>query len=150
MIERLAAASLMLLGAIPGDAQPHDALRQAMANYERAQIGADRAALNGLLADDYLLVNSGGDREDKKTFIADLVDPTFKLKPYTIEHPVIRRWRGGAVSAGIAHETGTSTGKSFDACIRFADTWKKVGGRWEVAFTQVAKMPPPTATGCGT
>jgi hypothetical protein len=149
MIARLSAASLLLLGAAPALGLPRDALRQAMANYEQAQIGADRIALNRLLADDYLLVNGGGDREDKKTFIADLVDPNFKINPYRIERPILRRWSNGAVSAGIAHETGTSGGKAFDACIRFADTWKLIDGHWRVAFTQVARMPQPTAGKCG-
>jgi len=131
-------------------AKPLGPLQRAMRDYEKAQIAGDRAALNRLLAEDYLLVNGGGGREDKKAFIADLVDPAFKMAPYTIEHPALRRWKSGAVSAGIAHETGTSDGKPFDACIRFADTWKLVSGLWQVAFTQVARMTPPRAGQCGT
>lgn len=150
MIARTLTTAIILFVGSPAVAQPRDKLQQAIADYEKAQIAGDRPALNRLLAEDYLLVNGGGGREDKKAFISDLVDPAFKLAPYTIDHPVLRRWKSGAVSAGIAHETGTSDGKPFDACIRFADTWKQEGGHWQVAFTQVARMTPPTAGQCGT
>lgn len=148
MMTRLALSTLMLATATSAATLKEYAFGRAMDDYEKAQIGGDRAALNRLLADDYMLVNSSGVREDKHAFIADLTDPHFKMQPYSIEHHIVRKWATGAVSAGIAHETGTSDGKPFDACIRFADTWKLVDGRWQVVFTQVARMPPPTTAGC--
>ena len=57
MIIGWAAAALLLPGpahqpAIPGD------LARAVREYDEAQVHSDRAALNRLLADDYLLINS--------------------------------------------------------------------------------------------
>jgi TPR repeat protein len=134
-------------GALDEEGAPPD-LAKATHAYEQAQMSGDRAALERLLADDYMLVSSGGGREGKAEFIGDLTAPDFKLKPYVIQAHVLRAWAGGAVSAGVARQTGTSGGQPFDACIRYADTWKLERGAWRVVFTQVARAPAPGPEGC--
>jgi hypothetical protein len=123
-------------------------LTLAMDAYEQAQMKGDRGALERLLAPDYMLVSGGGQREGKAEFIADLTAADFKLDPYAIQAHVLRVWPGGAVSAGVARLAGMSAGKRFDSCIRYADTWKRENGRWQVVFTQVARAPAPGANGC--
>lgn len=123
-------------------------LETAIDAYERAQITGDGAALKRLLADDYLLITSGGDQENKQAFISDLVAPDFKLDPYVIQGQVRRLWANGAVIAGVARQRGMSGGKPFDACIRYADTWKLTSAGWQVVFTHVARGTPPTTSGC--
>ena len=44
--------------------------------------------------------------------------------------------------AGLVHITGHASGKPFNAAFRFADIWAKRGGRWQVVFTEVTKLPP--------
>ena len=57
------------------DADPHAQLpaelRQAAADFDRAQLHSDAAELQRLLADDYVLYNSQGRIEDKADFIRD-------------------------------------------------------------------------------
>lgn len=129
-------------------ASRHPWLDEAIQRYERAQISGDRAALQALLADDYLLVTGGGDHEDKQAFIADLTAPDFKLEPYVIQGPVRRIWASGAVVAGVARQKATSGGKSFDGCIRYVDVWKLTRAGWQVALTHVARMAAPGPAGC--
>lgn len=147
---RTAALALFTLATATASAAPSSPrpLDRAVERYERAQISGDRAALEAVLADNYLLVTGGGDREDKRAFIADLTAPDFKLEPYVIQAPVRRVWANGAVVAGIARQRGTSGGKPFDGCIRYADVWRLTRAGWQVAFTQVARMPPPGPQGC--
>jgi hypothetical protein len=123
-------------------------LARAMDAYEQAQMKGDRGALERLLAADYMLVSGSGQREGKAQFIADLTAPDFKLEPYSIQAHLLRVWPEGAVSAGVARLAGMSGGKRFDSCIRYADTWKREAGRWQVVFTQVARAPAPGAEGC--
>lgn len=136
-----AAAALALFASSPAmaAASGDEKLDAAVQAYEKAQMNGDRAALEQLLSEDYLLVNSGGAHESKAQFIADLTAPGFKLDPYGIQAPFRRVWADGAVVGGIAHLAGTDGGQRFDACIRYADVWKRDGERWVVVFTHVAR-----------
>ena len=118
------------------------ALAEAMRAYDKAQVDGNGRALQHLLAGDYLLVNSGGQVEDKAQFIADQKAPGYRLNPYVVRAPVLRVWSGGAVAGGVARLTGTDGGKPFSACLRFADVWSLRKGRWQVAFTQASRADP--------
>lgn len=118
-------------------------LAQAVAAYDRAQIEGDGKALGRLLADDYVLVNSQLQVEDKAEFIRDCTAPGWKLQPFVVEQEIVRHWRDGAVLGGVATLQGTSEGKPFTARLRFADIWRKRDGRWQVVYTQAARDPAP-------
>lgn len=116
-------------------------LASAAADYDRAQVKGDRALLNRLLADDYHLVNGGGQVESKEQFVSESVDPAFRLAPFVVENPIETVWRDGAVLAGEVHLEGQDHGKPFVAHFRFADIWRKRDGVWQVVFTQVTRLP---------
>ena len=116
-------------------------LRKAADEYDLAQQKGDRALLERLLADDYLLVNSGGEVENKSQFVAESVSPSFRLNPYKVEDEVIRVSADQAVLGGRTTLSGTSDGKPFTANMRFADIWRKNKGRWQVTYTQVTRIP---------
>jgi uncharacterized protein DUF4440 len=117
-------------------------LASAAADYDKAQVKGDETLLNRLLADDYHLVNGGGQVESKEQFVAESVDPAFKLEPYVVENPIETVWTDGAVLAGEVHLRGQDHGKPFTAHLRFADIWRKRNGVWQVVFTEVTRLPP--------
>src|SRR2546421_6228400 len=86
--------SLGAKGGLPAD------LASAAADYDRAQVKGDKTLLNRLLADDYHLVNGGGQVESKEQFVSESVDPAFKLEPFVVENPIETVWTDGAVLAG--------------------------------------------------
>jgi len=116
-------------------------LAAAVHAYDQAQIDSNRAELERWLADDYLLVNSSGATESKAQLIADYTAPGFDLEPFIIEQPVEKVWNNGAVMGGIATLRGTDSGKRYEVRLRFADTWAKRNGRWQVIYTQVSRAP---------
>ena len=130
----------LLLAAAAAAAIPAD-LAAAVHGYDQAQIRGNKAELERWLADDYLLVNSSGQIETKAQLIADYTAPGFKIEPFTIEQPVEKAWGDGAVMGGIATLRGTDGGKRYEVRLRFADTWAKRNGRWQVIYTQVSKAP---------
>jgi hypothetical protein len=130
---------LLLLAAAAAHLPPD--LAVAVAAYDKAQIDSNRAELERWLADDYLLINSSGKTETKAQLIADYTAPGFDLEPFTIEQPVEKVWKDGAVMGGIATLRGTDGGKRYEVRLRFADIWAKQNGRWQVVYTQVAKAP---------
>jgi hypothetical protein len=130
----------LLIVAAAASAVPPD-LAAAVHGYDRAQIDGNRKELERWLADDYLLLNSSGKTETKAELIADYTAPGFKLEPFTVEQPVEKVWKDGAVMGGIATIKGTDGGQRFEMRLRFADIWAKRNGRWQVIYTQVAKAP---------
>jgi hypothetical protein len=132
--------SLGAKGGLPAD------LAAAAADYDRAQVKGDKALLNRLLADDYRLVNGGGQVESKDQFIAESVDPAFTLDPFVVENPIETVWSDGAVLAGEVHLSGKDHGKPFRAHFRFADVWRKRDGQWQVVFTEVTRLPADKST----
>jgi ketosteroid isomerase-like protein len=119
------------------------ALANAVAEFDRAQMQGDGAALGRLLADDYVLFNSRAQVEDKAAFIRDYTAPGSSMKPFTVEDEVVRYWPGGAVLGGVVTLQGTSAGKPYTARLRFADIWAERDGRWQVVFTEATRVPGP-------
>ena len=110
--------------------------------YDEAQIHGDKPALEDLLADDYVLVNSRGQRQSKADLIGDYTKPGFKLEPFTVEEPVELVWSDGAVMGGVATLHGVDDGQSFEVRLRFSDIWAKRQGKWRVIYTHASREPP--------
>jgi len=130
----------LLLAAAASAHVPPD-LAAAVHGYDKAQVDGDRKQLERWLADDYLLVNSSGATETKAQLIADYTAPGFDLEPFTVEQPVEKVWKDGAVMGGVATIRGTDGGKRYEMRLRFADIWAKRNGRWQVVYSQVSKAP---------
>jgi ketosteroid isomerase-like protein len=108
--------------------------------YDLAQVNGDRAALERLVADDYVLVNGAGQVQDKARLIADYVAPGFKLDPFTIEEPVEKVLGDTAILGGRVKMTGVDGGQRFSLVVRFVDTWAKRDGQWRVVYSQVTRV----------
>ena len=138
----LAAAALLAPGLALADPLPADLAAAAHA-YDAAQVNGDRAALERLVADDYVLVNGAGQVQDKARLIADYVAPGFKLDPFTIEAPVEKVLGDTALLGGRVNMTGMDGGQRFALVVRFVDTWAKRDGQWRVVYSQVTRVAKP-------
>lgn len=116
-------------------------LAAAAVLFDKAQVSGDGATLREVLADDYLLVNSRGEHENKADFIRDYTAPGFTFAPFKIEQQVIRVWADGAVLGGVADAHGMSDGKPYAMRLRFTDIWAKRNGKWQVIFTDASRAP---------
>ncbi len=114
-------------------------LTEAVHAYDDAQVKGDRAVLQRLLADDYVLINSSGREESREEFIADLTAPGYKLEPYKVLHPIVRTSADSAIEGGVALLKGLDGGKPFEVCLRFVDVWSLRGDGWKVGYSQAAR-----------
>lgn len=135
LLALLAAAAVSVSGALPAD------LEKAAHDYDRAQVTSNRAELERLIADDYVLHNSQGKVQDKASFIADQVAPGYRLDPFKIEEPVEKVMGDTAILGGVARAKGTAGGEAFDVRLRFIDVWRKRDGVWRVVFSQATRAP---------
>lgn len=124
-------------GTLPPD------LAAAAHAYDAAQVNSDRAALERLVADDYVLVNGAGAVQSKADLIRDYMAPGFKLDPFTIEAPVEKVHGDVALLGGRVNMTGTDGGQRFALTVRFVDTWAKRDGQWRVVYSQVTRVAKP-------
>jgi len=133
----LAAPALAQAAPLPAD------LAAAAHAYDAAQVNGDRAALERLVADDYVLVNGAGQVQDKARLIADYVAPGFKLDPFAIEEPVEKVLGDTALLGGRVNMTGVDSGQRFALVVRFVDAWARRDGQWRVVYSQVTRVAKP-------
>jgi ketosteroid isomerase-like protein len=141
LLSCLGFASVAIAAGIPAD------LRKAVEDYDHAQVNADGAELRRLVADDYVLVNSGGKVQSKSELIADYLTPGYRIEPFKVLEPIENAWNDGAVMGGLVHLKGTSEGKPFAVTLRFADIWARRNGKWQVVYTHVSVPPQPSSSG---
>jgi hypothetical protein len=133
-------AALMSAQGVWAAALPPDLAAAAKA-YDAAQLHSDKAELERLLAPDYRLFNSGGQVQDKASFIADSTAPGFKMAPFHVEEPLEQVMGETALLGGVATLSGTDGGKPFSTRLRFMDVWALRAGHWMVVFTQATRVP---------
>jgi len=119
---------------------PND-LATAAIDYDVAQFKSNRAELDRLLADDYVLFGTGGRTQTKADSLADAGAPPGTNKSVVISQQVKRAWQNGAVLAGVVDASEVRDGKRTAIKARFADVWARRKGRWQVIFTQIELIP---------
>ena len=149
---RLAAAMLLFLVAACGaPADPAattttpEGYREAAAAFDAAIAAKDQAALQRLIADDFLWVRGSGAMGDKGAFIAALAAPSIRIEPFEPAEP---RWITSGDSALLAATNtlrGTADGEPFVDRHRFADHWLRRDGTWQLVYAQVTPAPEAPA-----
>lgn len=116
-------------------------LAKAVKDYDQGQTHNDIPALERLVTDDFVLVNSNATVENKQQFLADFNLPGFRIDPYVMEERVTKVWSNAAVIAGRVHLSWTQDGKHQTRLLRMVYVWAKRDGRWQVTFAQVTRVP---------
>lgn len=120
------------------------ALASAAQRYDWAQEGkGNRAELERLVADDYVLVRASGKVTNKAGLIELVCHPGSYTNPYTVETPFVRDLGSTVILGGWVHLSGTDNGTPFDQQARFADIWHKGPKGWQLTFTQVTLADHP-------
>ena len=104
-----------VLLAAPGFAwaQTSPDLARSAHEYERAQIEGDAAALERLIAPDFVLVGGDGSRVGKAAHIAEFTAPQLELDPVVVRDAVEHVWADGAALGGTVDVVGTFDGAPF-------------------------------------
>lgn len=126
------------------EAPPPDhraSLETAAQRYEDAQIAGDAAALQELIADDYVLVGSDGARQNKAELIAFWTADGFDPAPVTVSEPVEHIWSDGAALGGTVTLAWTQSGAPVSVSIRYVDVWALRDGEWRVVYGQSTRVP---------
>lgn len=109
--------------------------------FDQAQLHQDRAAMEKMIADDLVYIDGSGKRQGKQAFIDGWMTPGDRYDPIVLVDRVIVAL---GPDAGVANAetvlSGVSGGQRFSSHFRFADTFRRTGGRWQVAHIQVTRI----------
>jgi ketosteroid isomerase-like protein len=132
------AALLALAVAAPTDDSGVLAFADA---FDRAQLAQDAAALNEMVADELVFIDGSGKRQGKKEFIAGWTSPGDRFDPVVLlDRKVVPLGSDAAIVNAETTLGGTSGGQRFASRIRFADTFRRVSGKWRAVHIQVTPI----------
>jgi ketosteroid isomerase-like protein len=92
----------------------------------------DVAAMNSLLADDFVITVEDGNIFSKSGYIAHVGDSDNKVTLSEMSDLKVRVHADVAVVTGVYHEKGTTKGKPYEFHDRLTDVWLLADSRWQV------------------
>ncbi|HYG30838.1 MAG TPA: nuclear transport factor 2 family protein [Allosphingosinicella sp.] len=125
---------LALLAASCGSARERDeqGLRAANAAYDRAIVAGDRAALERILAPDYVYITAEATIRDRAGTIAQLTSGRVRIRSSGSEDVRVR-WLGRvAVVTGRFNGEVTAGGRTFPHSERYTSLWTRGDDGWHL------------------
>lgn len=92
----------------------------------------DIAAMDSLLADDFIITVEDGSTFSKPGYIAHNGDSALRVELSDMSDLQVRMHGNTAVVTGTYHEKGTEKGNPYEYRDRFTDVWMNLNGRWQV------------------
>lgn len=127
-------------------ASHHDAdvaqLEKLSDAWDAAIVRKDEAAVAANMADDFRIIDGTASIQDKRAFVADIVDPKLTIHPYEVEDFEVRVYGDTALLSGRTHMTGRYDGKPFESNYRYIDIYVRRHGAWKIVSVQITKIPP--------
>ena len=96
--------------------------------YERGDV----AAMDSLLATDYIITVEDGTTFSKPGYIAHNGNATVHVELSDMTDLKVRMHGKTAVVTGAYHEKGTEKGKAYEYHDRFTDVWANNEGKWQL------------------
>jgi ketosteroid isomerase-like protein len=129
---------------VPASAQSPAAADQEILKLERAYDDAflkkDRAAMERLLADDFVYVHSNGTMTNRTQEIEETISADVKWTASKLDDLKVRVYGDVAVVTGVQTLTGSAKGYVSGAR-RFTNVWVRRNGRWQTVGGQSTLAP---------
>ena len=143
----IAVASLLASGAsilahAPAFAQGGDAaaVAEAVSNLTKAMLGADKAKLDALTADQLSYGHSAGKIEDKAVFVDVVASKKTVYKSIELSNQTVSVVGNNAiVRHSWVSQSGTGDGKWNESKIGVLQVWQKQGSDWKLLARQAFK-----------
>jgi peptidylprolyl isomerase len=135
--------------AAPGRGQPIT-IKQTVIDLESRWLDAikqrDAAALDRLLAEDYISTNHDGAVSDKAGVLESIESGDFYIEAVNVEDRQVRVYGNTALITGHARWSGKLRGKQSAGSIRHSQLWVKRLGRWQAVSWQATPVLAKGAT----
>jgi ketosteroid isomerase-like protein len=110
--------------------------------YQEAVRTHDVAAMDSILADDFVLVTGKGKVYSKADLLGEARDEGVVYEHQEDSNQTVRLWGNTAVVTALLWAKGTEKGEPFDYKLWFSDTYVRTPGGWRYVFGQ-ASIPLP-------
>ena len=144
-MKRLLTATALVFAAAMAAARPPEDVAQALMKLEndwaKAGLAGDTAALEKMLASDYVYTNPEGGMSTRADTLSAMKSGATKYDIFTVSDMKVHVYGDAAVVTGTGHTKGKEDGKPIDDTVRFTDTWVKQGGNWVCVATHVTRLP---------
>jgi len=108
--------------------------------FARAVAGNDADALDGLLANDWIIVEPDGSIIDKARFLGVIRSGALSHESMESTDLRVRLYGNTAVVTALTTTKGKFMGQHFASCERATDIFVKQTDRWQCVFTQLTRF----------
>jgi ketosteroid isomerase-like protein len=139
----IVASATLALSQMSGKDTSADEARIRTLNEEsgEAQVKRDIAALDRMLADDFILTRANGVVANKAENLADVQSGDRSFASYTSDDVRVRLYGDAAVVTGRVTSTGTYKGQDFSGRFRYTKMFIKRDGQWRIVAWHATLMP---------
>jgi ketosteroid isomerase-like protein len=124
----------------PGMAQPKTdvsaTLKALEEKWAAAQVKADTATMESLLADTFVYTTIDGVLRSKQDMVREVKAGTLKITSAKVDDIKVNVYGDAAVVTGRWQGKGVEDGKPFDDTERWTDTWVRIKGEWRCVASQ--------------
>ncbi len=113
--------------------------------YQAAVEKSDAAAMDRILADDFVLVTGSGKTYSKADLLNEAQSGRVLYERQDDREQKVRVWENTAVVTAKLSAKGTENGKPFEYMLWFSDTYVRTPAGWRYVFGQ-ASLPLPKAS----
>jgi ketosteroid isomerase-like protein len=108
--------------------------------FARAVASNDADALDGILADDWIIVDPDGSMIDKARFLGVIRSGVLSHESMESTDLRVRFYGNTVVVTGLTTTKGKFMGQDFASCERATDIFVKQTDRWQCVFTQLTRF----------
>jgi ketosteroid isomerase-like protein len=108
--------------------------------FARAIANNDAVALDGILADDWIIVDPDGSMINKARFLEIIKSGALFHESMESTDLRVRLYGNTAVVTGLTTTKGKFMGQDFGSCERATDVFVKQTDRWQCVFTQLTRF----------
>ena len=134
-------AGLGMIAPCPAYAQDSSKIIAMENLWNRAELSNDSAAVQLLLADDFVMTVAEGTLYNKAQMVASVADKSYRPLALQSSDMVVHYYGNTAVLTGAYYEKGIDKGKAWERRGRFTDTWMNLNGRWQCIASHFS-VPP--------
>ena len=104
--------------------------------WNHAEQSKDAAALNQLLADDFVYTDYDGTFLDRKGFLDSTLHNDIQQEQINNDGMAVHIYGNAAIVTGVYRDKGLEKGKAFSRHGRFTDTWIYRNNAWQCVASQ--------------
>jgi ketosteroid isomerase-like protein len=135
---------LVIVAVAPARAGSADEVKALADQLDVATRTKDKAALERLIASDFVFVRGSGRVGDRADVVSTFTSPALVVKEVrNDERKLIDLGETVLVTAKV-QLSGTEDGKVFVENFRSVDVWAKRNGAWQVVYTQITILKTPS------